>query len=216
MVQVVYTLRSYSWQEFDPTEYITGFTGVVMTPSDDIDDEELLEAGELRGYLIHVSHARERGEDLYEIFDDHSADFEAYYHVLFNKQSNDYRAGILSDPDSNSDILFVDDLIIYPNHRGKNLGLQATLNTIKTFASGLGLVLVQSLPLQYHTSTDVEEFRTKLGTDLLFTDKDIATEKIQAHLSKIGLLPIQGTSLCAIDLSTWSADEYYDRYISGL
>jgi hypothetical protein len=216
MIEVVYTLHSSTWSEYDPGEYITEFTGVIRAIADDIEDAELADVGEIRGFLIHVSHAREQGENLYEVFDDHSADFEAYYRVLFDKQLDDFRPGLLADPNSNTDILFVDDLIIYPGNRGKNIGLQALLNCIKTFGPGIGLVLMQSLPLQYHPSADVDEFKTKLGTDLLFTDKKIAMEKIQAHLSKIGFLPIQGTSLCVIDFTAWSGKDYQDQYVDGL
>ncbi len=214
MLIAEYEVASDSWGDGEPDEFLSYFLGKFKQPAKDAEGDETVSIGEMRGYRIHVTYAREEGYCLYDVFDAHSGDSELYYHALFNKDSDDYRKELFDDPPLDEDILFIDDLIIFPAYRGKQLGLQAIMNVIKTLGSGCGVILSQTLPLQHHSSKDIEEFREKIGTSLLFVDKDTGRRRIIDYLSRIGFRQIPRTPLCMIDRSRWSLAQYRHIFAS--
>ena len=207
MIEVVYHLYSSSWGEYEPEDYASSFHSTIMT--DDCGNmEKRVQIGEMKGYLIHVNYARERHESLFRIFDDHSKDFSVYFRHLFDKHKDDFKEGLLAVRPTNDDVLLIDNLVVYPRYRGRNLGLRAIMNAMKTFGLSCGVVLCQALPLQYHESKDIEDFKKRLGTKLLFMDRKSSIAKIVKHLQKIGFTRIQGTTLCLIETATWTFESY--------
>ena len=207
MIEVWYHLYSSSWTEYEPEDYISSFSSTIFT--DDCGNmEKRVQVGEMNGYLVHVNYARERHESLFRIFDDHSMDFATCFGRLFDKRRNDFKKGLLEVPPINDDILLIDDLIIYPKYRGNSLGLKAIMNVMKTFGLSCGIVLCQALPLQYHVSRDIKDFKKRIGTKLLFVDRRSSISKIVKHLQKIGFTRIQGTTLCLIETAAWNMESY--------
>ncbi len=206
MIEVLYTFYSTNQDDYDPDNYVSSFVGRILV-ADNGDMERRIQVGELTGYLLHLTYAREKHENLYHIFDDHSPDLANYFRALFDRRKNDYRHALLSVPVANDDMLVVDDLIIYPKHRGQNLGLKALMNAIKTFGLTCGVVLCQALPLQYHESIDIKDFKRRIGTKLLFVDKKVALQKIVAHLGKLGFSRVKDSTLCFIETATWDIGE---------
>jgi hypothetical protein len=207
MIEVWYHLYSSSWTEYEPEDYISSFSSTIV--ADDCGNmEKRVQVGEMNGYLVHVNYARERRESLFRIFDDHSVDFSTYSKALLDKRRNDFKKGLLEVPPINDDILLIDDLIIYPKYRGNSLGLKAIMNVMKTFGLSCGLVLCQALPLQYHVSRDITDFKKRIGTKTLFVDRKSSVSKIVKHLQKIGFTKIPGTTLCLIETAAWNMERY--------
>ena len=135
-------------------------------------------------------------------------DFATCFGQLLDKRKDDFRKGLLAVPPANEDILLIEDLIIYPKYRGSRLGLRAIMNAIKTFGLTCGVVLCQALPLQYHVSRDIKDFKKRIGTKLLFVDKKSSIAKIVKHLQKIGFTRVRGTTLCLIETAIWNLESY--------
>jgi hypothetical protein len=207
MIEVFYHLYSSNWIDYEPDDYISSFSSTIIT--DDCGNmEKRVQVGEMNGYLVHVNYARERHESLFRIFDDHSMDFATCFARLFDKRRNDFKKGLLSAPPLNDDILLIEDLIIYPKYRGNSLGLRAIMNAIKTFGLNCGVVLCQALPLQYHVSKDMKDFKKRIGTKLLFMNKKSSLVKIANYLQRIGFSRIRGTTLCLIETAAWNLESY--------
>jgi len=210
-----YSLRSEQGKEYSPEKYITKFAGRIEIFSDDMDEEEDLEPieiGEITGYLINNDYARINSENIFHIFDDYSTEFSTYYTSVFDTSSDLFKNNICQDDQAGENILLIDDVIIYPNYRGREFGLYAILQTIKTFAMNYRIILIQTLPLQYHESKDITEFKDKIGVELLLVKRDIATDKIVLHWKKIGFSRITKSPLCYIDMKNYRLTEYLDKY----
>jgi hypothetical protein len=207
MIEVRYHFNSSSWTDYEPDDYVTSFVSTIVT--DDCGNmERRIQTGEMKGYLVHVNYARERHESLFHIFSDHSADFSSHFRRIFDRRSNDFKEGLLAFPPINEDVLLIDDLIIYPEYRGNNLGLRTIMNAMKTFGMSCGIVLCQALPLQYHESKDIKDFKKRIGTNLLFVDRKTSIAKIVKHLQRIGFTRIPGTTLCMIETAAWNIESY--------
>jgi len=207
MIEVRYYFNSSNWADYEPDDYVSGFISTIVT-NDHGSMERRIKIGEMKGCLVHVNFARERHESLFRIFDDHSADFAFYFKRIFDKRRNDFKEGLLAFPPISEDVLLIDDLIIYPEYRGNSLGLRTIMNVMKTFGMSCGVVLCQALPLQYHESKDIRDFKKRIGTNLLFVDRKTAIAKIVKHLQRIGFMRIAGTTLCMIETATWSMESY--------
>jgi GNAT superfamily N-acetyltransferase len=209
MIDVQYHLCSSNWTEYEPDEYVSCFVAEVMT-EDHGNFERRVQVGEMNGCLVHVDYAREKHERLFQVFEDHSDALAGYFRALFSRWTNDYKKGLLEFPATHDDILIVDDLIIYPRYRGKNLGLKALMNAMKTFGMSCGVVLCQAFPLQYHQTIDVGDFRRRIGSSLLFVEKGLSLSKIVQHLGKIGFKRIPGTTLCMIETAAWRLESFIE------
>ena len=58
----------------------------------------------------------------------------------------------------------------------------------------------------------VPEFPQKIGTELLFVSKEKGQAKLTEYWAKLGFRRIQGSSLCAMEMSVWRPDDYRDYY----
>ena len=212
MIKIRYEVYSENLEDYDPNDYISYYHGRIIIPDESTEDFEDLEIGEIRGYLININLARENNEDIYYIFDDYSEDFAHYYQVIFDRRTNDFREDLFKEPPIYEDILMIDDLIIYPKFRRNEYGLKAIMNVMKTFGMSCGLILIETLPLQHHSTENIDEFREKIGTELLFIDKETGIKKLKSYWSKLGFKPIKNSPLCMIETSIWQIKNYQKYY----
>jgi hypothetical protein len=207
MVEVHYHFSCSDWVEYDPENYISFFSAELVS-EDNGNLEARVQVGEMNGYLVHLDFAREVGEDLHRVFDDYSCDLAKYFKILFDKHTNDFKKGLLDVYPNSGNVLIVHNLVIYPPHRGKHLGLQALVNVIKAFGLSCGVVVCDAFPLQYQASNTVEEFESRIGTKLLFRRKKSSIGRILQYLQGIGFRQIPHTRFCLIEPAIWRVEDY--------
>ena len=103
--------------------------------------------------MVLQSRALNDNVSLFDAMDSISASTEECFEALYNVDETGwsnaveelYQGRVLG-----IDALFIEEIVIEPNYRGKSIGAQVVRETISTFAlNGVGIVACKPFPLQY-------------------------------------------------------------------
>jgi GNAT superfamily N-acetyltransferase len=142
------------FEDHEPSRIVPHILGEIFDgPEESSSDELGQKIGRLNAFLVQRSRAIDNGVSLLDAMDSISQAVYDCYAALFEEPTIEwgeaveklYRGGIME-----KDVLFIDNIEIEPNHRGKGIGPQVVRELIATFASsGVGLVACKPFPLQY-------------------------------------------------------------------
>jgi GNAT superfamily N-acetyltransferase len=109
--------------------------------------------GHIYAFLALQSRALNDHVSLFDAMDSISASTEECFEALYNADETGwsdaveelYEGQVLA-----MDALFIEEIVIQPEYRGKGIGAEVVRETINTFASnGVGIVACKLFPLQY-------------------------------------------------------------------
>ena len=149
--------RSVSlYERAEPGDYIMDISGLVQWSGND--EEKAINLGAFSCKLIDGDSAINDRMSLHDVFDHEKSTFDIY-EDLYDFDTGDLREDVtrmVFGPYSyafNSNLLVLDRLVIYPEHRGNGLGLLVLRGLMAEFSSFASLVVMKPYPLQFEGKT---------------------------------------------------------------
>lgn len=190
----------------EPSRFIHKLDGRVELSLED--DSRRLTIGHFSVVLVDVESAINERVHPFDVFDSESKT-APYYQALFRAQSwsgADFRKPVLqaiygNDEPWRPNLLILDRVTVYPEHRGRGAGLLAIRGLIERFRMGIGLIVMTPFPLQFeaepHTPEDLEE-RSRLKLDEFGVGYDKALAKLRSYYATLGFRTIPRTRLMGL------------------
>jgi len=184
----------------EPNRYQRCIDGEVQL-RDDSDDHIVI--GRFSVIIIDVEAAMNEGERLFDVFDCSSNTVD--YFGLYNEDMGFIPAAtkVLKGGERWApNMLVLDRLEIFPEHRGNRHGLHALRWMQFHFGTGCGIVAMKPFPLQFEyrmkSEAGQKEFaQLELGN---FTGKrDAALRKLRAYYRQAGFVSVPGTEFMVSD-----------------
>ena len=172
------------------------------------DDARRLVIGNFAAMVVDVESAINEHVHPFEVFDSESKT-APYYRALFRQQSwsgADFRKPVLQaiygdDEPWRPNLLILDRVAVFPEHRGRGAGLLAIRGLIERFRMGIGLIVMTPFPLQFeaepHTPAGWEE-RSRLKLDEFGMGYDKALAKLRTYYATLGFRTIPRTRLMGL------------------
>lgn len=187
----------------DPSRFIHHYEGDIAISLED--DSRRVRIGTFAAMVVDIESAIIEGVPPFDVFDSESKT-APYYPSLFRKQSwsgADFRKSVLQsiygeDEPWRPNLLILDRVAVYPEHRGRGAGLLAIRGMIERFRMGVGLVVMTPFPLQFETESNTPEGRverSRLRLDQFSGGYDKALAKLRAHYATLGFRSIPRTRL---------------------
>ncbi len=184
---------SDAYLEDELENYITEITGRIL--DEDEWDENHIERGVIKATHVDLANAYNDKKSIEDIFDDHSAELSDVYGEFFLESGKGYQhldkcdngSFFWEDSSKHENILFIDEVVIDANFKGKKIGLAAIYRLIQKFAGSCKIVVLKVFPLQFKKDF-THELNLKLNE--YQKNKKAATEKLKNHYKKIGFFEI--------------------------
>jgi len=191
----------------EPSRFIHNLDGRIEISLHD-DDLTPLPIGFFSAMVVDVESAINEGVHPFDVFDSDSKT-APYYGQLFRQQSwsgADFRKPVLQavygdDEPWRPNLLILDRVVLFPEHRGNGAGLLAIRGLIERFRMGIGLVVMTPFPLQFEAKPHREadrEARSRLGLDQFGIGYDKALAKLRSYYATLGFRTIPRTRLMGL------------------
>lgn len=152
--------------------------------------KKAVKVGKIRAQKLGLGEALERRISWFDLCDSQSQELHDAYVAVFDlKKGNSIREDL--ELEMFGDILLIHEISIIPKHRGRDLGLVAMHQTLKSLGGGCSMAVIKPFPLQF--SCKVTEKNRK--------ECDAAQEKLREHWGRVGFMRIEGTDYYYIDLA---------------
>ncbi|HEU4407793.1 MAG TPA: hypothetical protein VFS43_21190 [Polyangiaceae bacterium] len=171
------------------TEAVIDVEGEVLCREGHGDDTGVLRAGELSGSVLRVGWALNHRESLFDHCDAHSQTLHEIHALLFRERSYELRSEIHEELGGviEQDVLVLDVIHVFPQHRGRGLGLTLAHRFIELFGRGCGVAVCKPFPLQFDVTYDgAPERIAQAGLDRYSCDCKLATAKLARHWGRLG------------------------------
>ena len=167
-----------------------------------------LDVGTFSVLVVDLETAINEGEEPFHVFDSDSKT-APYYGPLYLQRSwsgADFRASVTRAVCGDEslwrpNLLILERLAVYPEHRGQGVGLLAIRGLIERFRMGIGLIVMKPFPLQFEsepTSPKDVETRRRLGLDGFRMGYKPALAKLRSYYATLGFRCIPRTSLMGL------------------
>lgn len=173
-----------------------------------VDDDEVdVEIGSFVAFRVDLTSARNEGQDFFNVFDCHSSVLLSYFEDLYDIKAADFKSKVYKlNPVTdwwNPNLLIIDRITIYKEHRGHGYALEAIQGLIKILGMGINVIALKPFPLQFEAKKldgkEREEF-IKLGLDDFEKNEKKATNKLMKLYSEIGFKKVSSTPYMALVL----------------
>lgn len=192
--------------DIEPSRFIHQLDGQVRVYLSRADRTQ--EVGTFSVLLVDIESAISEGVDPFDVFDSDSKT-APYYQPLYRTSSwsgADFRDSVTRAVCGDEslwrpNLLILDRLVVYPEHRGHKIGLLALRGLIERYRIGVGLVVMKPFPLQYEGepfSPDDIAARRRLGLDDFRMGQRSATAKLRSYYASIGFRCIPRTSFMGL------------------
>lgn len=190
----------------EPSRFIHQLDGRIELYVDH--DTKRLAIGNFSALVVDVESAINERVHPFDVFDSHSTT-APYYRPLFLERSwsgADFRTSVLKavygeDEPWRPNVLILDRVTVFPEHRGNGAGLLAIRGLIERFRMGVGLIVMTPFPLQFeaepHSQEDLDE-RSRLGLDKFGIGYDKAMAKLRGYYATLGFRTIPRTRLMGL------------------
>lgn len=190
----------------EPSRFIHQLDGRIELYVDH--DTKRLAIGNFSALVVDVESAINERVHPFDVFDSHSTT-APYYRPLFLERSwsgADFRTSVLKavygeDELWRPNLLILDRVTVFPEHRGNGAGLLAIRGLIERFRMGVGLIVMTPFPLQFeaepHSQEDLDE-RSRLGLDKFGIGYDKAMAKLRGYYATLGFRTIPRTRLMGL------------------
>jgi GNAT superfamily N-acetyltransferase len=178
-------------------DFIDEYRGEVCWYEDEDDDP--VPAGLFRASVVRVADALAGGDDPFMVCDGHSRELLDCCEAVLDPDTRDFRDEILAEfPPMGSDVLYLERIVLHPEHRGRGLGLAVASRLIDLLAGGCGLVACLPCPLQFLRDTGRTEGWAHISLDGLEADRGVAYRKLRSYWRKAGFRRIGRTGFYAL------------------
>jgi hypothetical protein len=191
-----------TWDDPDPSDYITPLSGSVCLPAN-IEDGDHVVIGSIKAYLVHLDRALNDREDWFDVLDSHSAD-TALYLDLFEAGENAYSDWVQSAMETfSSDLLVLDRIRIEPQYRGSGYGLYAAALMIQDFGPAGGIVACVPSPYELAEGDYGSPFEDAMGRGRAerIPGWAQAETKLRAFWSLLGFQQVPESEVFALSLA---------------
>ena len=189
--------------ELEPDDYIHETAGVVAMFTSG--GRVTTELGKFIVKQVDVDSAVAEGESVFDIFDHYSSTIG--YYDLYATNGWEFSRRVLRAlgcEDSfmmPSGMLIIDRLELYPEYRGRGIGLQAMKFLIARYRMGAGIAAIKPFPLQFEGGIqDEPELLRQRGLDKYPPSEVVCQRRLQAHYRKLGFRKIPRTPFMCLPL----------------
>lgn len=190
----------------EPSRFIHHLRGNIAISLED--DARRLVIGSFAAIIVDVESAINERVHPFEVFDSESKT-APYYRALFRAQSwsgADFRKPVLQaiygdDEPWRPNLLILDRVTLFPEHRGRGAGLLAIRGLIERFRMGVGLIVMTPFPLQFEAEPNTPEGceeRSRLKLDEFGMGYDKALAKLRSYYATLGFRTIPRTRLMGL------------------
>ena len=171
----------------EPDQFLRTFHGKVYA---DIDIEEDAEIGYVSGCIVQLSLALNSRYPLEYVFDA-TESVARMQEGIFELDEGEFYSTLKTE--AFGDILFIEELGLYPAYRGKGLG-QKVLRAIEAElgSTGCEIAVLEPYPLQFSEAMVGERAKMRLHT--FSPDKEASTEALKRLYENCGYQQINGVS----------------------
>lgn len=177
----------------DCYDFIDRFEGRLIHYDEFGDDPTT--AGIFKATRVRTVDAEGAGIDPDELWDTEQ-DLWEYFGQLFDPRTNELRKSIQRDFDmAGEEVLILDEIMIFPKHRGKNLGLGVATKLIDLFGPQWGLVVLTPFPIQFGFIPRGEPDKAaEYGLGAFTDERNAAMSKLRRYWQKMKFKPVSRTS----------------------
>lgn len=192
--------------DVEPSRFIHQMLGRIELCLDD--DSRRLTVGNFSALVVDVESAINERVHPFEVFDSNSIT-APYYRPLFLERSwsgADFRTPVVKaiygeDEPWRPNLLILDRVTVFPEHRGHGVGLLAIRGLIERFRMGVGLIVMTPFPLQFEAEPNTTEGRSeraRLGLDQFGVGYDRALANLRSYYATLGFRTIPRTRLMGL------------------
>lgn len=190
----------------EPSRFIHHLQGNIAISLED--DARRLVIGNFAAMAVDIESAINERVHPFDVLDSESKT-APYYEALFRAQSwsgADFRKSVLQaiygqDEPWRPNLLILDRVTVFPEHRGRGAGLLAIRGLIERFRMGIGLVVMTPFPLQFESeplTPEGREERSRLALDQFSVGYDKALAKLRGYYATLGFRTIPRTRLMGL------------------
>ena len=196
--RVRFTLTAALRESYVANDFLHSISGKVLACCG---DEREVRAGYITASLVQFGRALDYGVTRDQLGDGITGDIAEYWEQLFDVETGKWK-GIIQDSFEidGSDLLIIDCVEVYPQFRGRGIGLQAVDRTIDIFGPGCGLVVCKPWPLQFTPAFATNRPKLRRLQVPNISEQE-AVEKLRSYWSRSGFWPVGQTGLYALSIA---------------
>jgi GNAT superfamily N-acetyltransferase len=155
--------------------------------------------GTFAATVVNAEASLIEGNSLVYLFD-HDASLFEYFEDLFDPKDELFKMRVEKAVNDSCllsrNLLIIDDLVVYPEHRGQGVGLVALRALMERLGIGASVVAIKAIPSQFNDGCrDDVAARTRLGLDRFGMSQSKATSKLREHFSRLGFTRLRGNDI---------------------
>lgn len=205
--------QEFLMDDEEPSKYLTHLHGTVEW-RDPEDEEQVTPIGAFGFYLFDCNSALNDEASWHDIFDTEGTTFDAYQE-LYEFKCWDFNAKVEKAVFSEEypitfNLMLMDRLVIYPEHRGFGIGLMTLRAIIHQFRSFAGLIAMKPFPLQFESS-EMNELnglpRYEWGLEAFNAKERPATQALRRYYARLGFKKLPSSDYMVRDTLNLPATE---------
>lgn len=188
-----YSVRTCFEWGLDPIpelgEYVTAISAEIIW--ENLDSGDCGIAGNFQGWRIHLGrNLDEQRFSVFDLFEGVSSEILEFYSALLN-ENGEIREEFGKFLGIGSDVLIMNMIRLFPEHRGNRLGLAVVLKILQVFGQDCALAIAKPYPFQFgsHKLISSEDDR-RMRYDLFQRDGYEALQCLRNYWSELGSLPV--------------------------
>ena len=185
-------------------EYVLEIHGnITLTEiNPDLIEKDPEQVGHINARLIQTGRIVNDGASLFVVYDSFDQYFHDIYGELFDPENDEFTETLqrqFKELGSDSSILLIDDVEVFPAYRGKRIGLAAAHRLIDVFGAWDCLVIIPIYPPQFHVYSNDSVWKKKMQADLFAKDEEAARAKLEQYWSVLGFQRVWDSRyICAL------------------
>jgi len=186
----------------DEHNYLQTLNGQIIAKTDDKTKECGIPIGKTRAFYLNLELRYKRKDNLFTCLDlsQNSVD---YCMPLMDVGKDDFERKLYRLFDDNlygSNVLVLDKLEIFPQHRGKRIGLAVLRATIEIFSHGCAMAVMRPMPLQFvDTNNEQPPKNDQYALHLFTVDKRTGLRRLMNYYGMLGFVRYGKTGLMVLN-----------------
>jgi hypothetical protein len=184
----------------DPTDFISGYSGVITCTDDETGAET--KVGRLSALRVHAGLACDAGESLFDVCDAHSAELAYLHSLLYEPDGHSLKERVMAEFDAtDADLLLIDHVILAPRWRKLRLGLLAVRKLVDLVGGGVGLAVSEIAPLRTSAHKQLRVPADWLPRHTTKEERKAATVRLRRYFRRMGFRRLAQTPYYALSLT---------------
>jgi len=157
-------------------EYVLEIHGNITYRQIDPDiEQDSQDIGCINARLIQMGRIINDGANILELYDSFDQYLHDIYGELFDVENDEFTETLqrqFKELGSDSNVLLIDDVEVFPAYRGKRIGLAAAHRLIDVFGAWDCLVVIPIYPPQFHVYSNDSAWKKKMRANLFAKDEE--------------------------------------------